>query len=63
MRPSPPQPERPGAAMRPSAASADEAAPALPQHLLRGARERAPDAGPSKKFKPPVSRVGGTPPC
>ncbi|KIZ05026.1 hypothetical protein MNEG_2926 [Monoraphidium neglectum] len=34
-------------------------APALPQHLMRGASNPARGAGPSKKYKPPKKRVKG----
>ncbi|KIY94049.1 hypothetical protein MNEG_13912, partial [Monoraphidium neglectum] len=47
-----PQPEWPAAEV-PSAALAEDDTPALPEHLTRGPSRPAPDAGPSKKYKPP----------
>lgn len=33
--------------------------PPLPEHLLQGPSRPAPDAGPSRKYKPPVSGDAG----
>jgi hypothetical protein len=55
-------PAETGADMLLRAASAEDDAAALPEHLLRGASRPVPDAGPSKKYKPPVSGAAGTPP-
>ncbi|KIY94347.1 hypothetical protein MNEG_13615 [Monoraphidium neglectum] len=52
-------PAETGADMLLRAASAEDDAAALPEHLLRGASRPVPDAGPSKKYKPPKKRVNG----
>lgn len=61
--------QRPGDALLPQQwADAQQFAtgeplPQLPQHLMRGPMFPSPDAGPSKKYKPPVRRAAAAGPC
>lgn len=62
MQPQPAHPGGSGAANGVSASEHDQqqevpAGPALPRHLMQGPSRPSPDAGPSKKYKPPVGVV------